>query len=611
MPNYLNCTNHLYLYSIHVQQTENPMNEIVDQNTVSSFLVQQLFDLGVRHVFGVPGDYVLGFYQYLNESKKLMVVNTCDEQGAGFAADAYARINGLGVVCITYCVGGLKVVNATAQAFAEKSPLVIISGSPGVAERKKNPLLHHKVRDFDTQLEIFKQITVDSAVISDPFNAIQDINRVLLSALRYKRPVYIELPRDKVLASIPFGGLNKEVHTRARQISNMNSVLKGVPHEPDFDSLKESISEAKEMIKLSKKPIIIAGVEIHRFGLQHIILNLIEKTRIPVVSTVLSKSVISENNPLYLGVYEGAMGHELVRNYVESSDCLLLLGSPLTDIDFSITPTPIDQSKVIYATSERLSIKHHNFENVSLKDFLTSLIEMTNFARNTDDTVDSELIKQIKIEQHSNQESSSKRYRSLEKDVDQKKRITVRYLFDKLNLSVNSSTVVIADTGDSLFGSLDLTIHNQTEFLCPAYYLSMGFAVPAAIGAQLAKPTLRPLVIVGDGAFQMTGMEVSTIARFGLSPIIVILNNEGYGTERPIVDGPFNDLLSWDYSRIPELIRYGKGFVIESEEDLDRAMLESRKIYDQELCLLDVKLDKYDGTAALQRITDVLHRRAH
>lgn len=116
---------------------------------------------------------------------------------------------------------------------------------------------------------------------------------------------------------------------------------------------------------------------------------------------------------------------------------------------------------------------------------------------------------------------------------------------------------------------------------------------------------------MGDGAFQMTGMEVSTIARFGLSPIIVILNNEGYGTERPIIDGPFNDLLPWDYSRIPEVLGYGKGFVIESEEDFDRAIFESEKVYDRELCLLEVKLDRYDGSDALQRITEVLHRRAH
>jgi TPP-dependent 2-oxoacid decarboxylase len=588
------------------------MKDLGQQNTVSSFLVQQLYDLGVRHVFGVPGDYVLGFYQYLNESKKLMIINTCDEQGAGFAADAYARINGLGVVCITYCVGGLKVVNAAAQAYAEKSPLVIISGSPGITERIRNPLLHHKIRDFDTQLEIFKHITVDSAVISDPMSATKVINRVLLSAMRYKRPVYLELPRDKVLTSLPLNGRKKEGHAGGQQITDINFISKNASPESDIDSLKEAINEAKEMIKFSRKPIIVAGVEIHRFGLQRAILTLIKKTGIPVVSTVLSKSVISENNPLYLGVYEGAMGHEWVRRSVESSDCLVLLGAPMTDIDFSITPTPIDQSKAIYVTSERLSIKHHNFDNVYLNDFLNGLIEVTDYLTSAGRILGASEIEKIQLKHQPKikQESNRQGLARPEHGNDRRKKITVRYLFERLNLSVNNSTVVIADTGDSLFGSLDLTIHDQTEFLCPAYYLSMGFAVPAAIGAQLANSRLRPLVIVGDGAFQMTGMEVSTIARFGLNPIVVILNNEGYGTERPIIDGPFNNLLPWDYSRIPQVIGYGKGFVIESEEELDRAMFESEKIYDRELYLLDVRLDKHDGSAALRRITELFRSRA-
>ena len=145
---------------------------------VSSYLIQRLYDHGVRCVFGVPGDFVLGFYQRLNDSNKLKIINTCDEQGAAFAADAYGRINGLGVVCVTYCVGGLKVVNATAQAFAEKSPLVVISGAPGINERQKNPLLHHKVRDFDTQQKIFEHVTVDSTLIHDPRTAAQEIDRV-------------------------------------------------------------------------------------------------------------------------------------------------------------------------------------------------------------------------------------------------------------------------------------------------------------------------------------------------------------------------------------------------------------------------------------------------
>jgi TPP-dependent 2-oxoacid decarboxylase len=156
---------------------------------------------------------------------------------------------------------------------------------------------------------------------------------------------------------------------------------------------------------------------------------------------------------------------------------------------------------------------------------------------------------------------------------------------------------------------LDLIIHGQTEFLSPAYYLSMGFAVPAAIGAQLANLRLRPIVIVGDGAFQMTGMEVSTIARFNLNPIIIVLNNKGYGTERPMLDGPFNDILPWNYSQIPGLIDHGKGFVIETEDELEESLSAAVDVYSGECCILDVRLDMHDGSPALQRLTEVLGKK--
>jgi TPP-dependent 2-oxoacid decarboxylase len=345
---------------------------------VSSYLIQRLYDNGVRHIFGVPGDFILGLYQELVRSNKLKVINTCDEQGAGFAADAYARIKGLGVVCVTYCVGGLKIVNATAQAFAEKSPLVVISGAPGIKERIKNPLLHHKVRDFDTQQKIFEHITVDSILIDNPRTAAKDIDRVLSLVVRYERPVYIELPRDKVSTPIPI--YYQEQYTNpssssAKYSKSAKAGEKEVGGETDNDSLQEALSEAIEMINSSNQPVIIAGVELHRFGLQDKLLQLTYKTNIPVVATVSSKSVISEDHPSYLGVYEGAMGHQSVREYVESSDCLILLGALMTDIDFSLSPTPIEQSRSIYVTSEKLSIKHHNFENALLQDFLTSLIE--------------------------------------------------------------------------------------------------------------------------------------------------------------------------------------------------------------------------------------------
>lgn len=190
-------------------------------------------------------------------------------------------------------------------------------------------------------------------------------------------------------------------------------------------------------------------------------------------------------------------------------------------------------------------------------------------------------------------------------------KITVKRLFERLNLSITNNVIVIADVGDSLFGALNLTIHSQTDFLSPAYYCSMGFAVPAAIGAQLANPKLRPVVIVGDGAFQMTGMEISTISRFALNPIIVVLNNNGYGTERPMLDGPFNDILPWSYYRIPEITGQGRGFMIETEGQLEESLSAAENIYSKELCILDVHLDIHDASPALQRLTEILRERVH
>ena len=558
---------------------------------VGSYLIQRLYDHDVRHIFGVPGDFVLGFYQELIQSNKLKVINTCDEQGAAFAADAYARVNGLGVVCVTYCVGGLKIVNATAQAFAEKSPVVVISGAPGIKERRKNPLLHHKVRDFDTQQKIFEHITVDSVLVDNPRTAAKDIDRVLSSATRYKRPVYIELPRDKV--SIPI--YQEQYLDPSTTHTKTTKIVEEERYETHIDSMQEALAEATAMINSSKQPVIIAGVEIHRFGLQDKLLQLTYRTNIPVVATVLSKSVITEDHPSYLGVYEGSMGHQSVREYVESSDCLILLGALMTDINFSISPTPIEQSRSIYVTSEKLSIKYHNFENVLLQDFLTSLIEAPLERKDF-----------VLVGKQGNVKNNNKYFSAA-----RNQKITVKRLFERLNFSITDNRIVIADVGDSLFGALDLTIHGQTDFLSPAYYCSMGFAVPAAIGAQLASPTLRPIVIVGDGAFQMTGMEISTISRFALNPIIIVLNNNGYGTERPMLDGPFNDILPWNYYRIPEIIGHGKGFVIETEDQLEESLSAAERIYSKDLCVLDVHLDIHDGSPALQRLTESLGKKVH
>src|SRR5262249_7667607 len=226
----------------------------------------------------------------------VQVVGCTREDNAGFAADAYARVHGMGAVCVTFSVGGLSMCNSIAGAYAEKSPVVVISGAPGVDERRDDPLLHHRVRDFNTQREVFEKITVASASLEDPLTAFREIDRCLAACERYKRPVYLELPRDRVRTKCLY-----PVRTLEEQPASYRQAL------------TEPVEEAGEMIKACQKPIIIAGVEMHRFGLGDEVVKLADKHQIPMCATLLGKSVVSEKPPLYLGIYEGAMCREPVR----------------------------------------------------------------------------------------------------------------------------------------------------------------------------------------------------------------------------------------------------------------------------------------------------------
>ena len=534
--------------------------------TIGDYLIQRLAAHGVGHVFGIPGDYVLGFYEQLQHSA-LKTVTTCDEQGAGFAADAYARVRGLGAVCVTYCVGGLKVVNPIAGAFAEKSPVVVISGAPGMSERERDPLLHHKVRDFETQRRVFEHITVASAALEDADTAFAEIDRVLHAALRYKRPVYLELPRDMIAKTGRGDHRTTEVHEKS-----------------DEPVLREALAEAVAMMNSARRPVVLADVEVHRFGMQDDLLRLVETANIPFAATILGKSVISEQHPLYLGVYEGAMGRDEVRAYVEASDCVILLGAFMTDINLGIYTAKLDLGSAIYATSERLAIRYHTFENVRFKDFVRGLLA-GDLRRHEAHAIPTP--------------PPPREFVPAVPDAP----VTIKRLFERVNEFLDDHSIVIADVGNALFGASDLFIRNRTEFLGPAYYASMGFAVPAALGAQMARPDLRPLVLVGDGAFQMTGVELSTIARYGLNPVVIVLNNAGYGTERHMHDGPFNDVLVWQYHKLPALLGIGRGFLVETEKQLDEALDAAAK-HTATYCLLDVRLDPMDKSAALGRLAE-------
>ena len=395
------------------------------------------------------------------------------------------------------------------------------------------------MKGFETQFEVFQKITGASAVLDRPETAFSEIDRVLEAAVRYKRPVYLGA------AARPGPGAAGRAAPRHRR-----GCLR-----PTRTRCARRSTKPRSCLSAARRPVILADVEIHRFGLQDELVTLAESTGMPIATTILGKSVISEAHPLFAGIYEGAMGRAEVTELVESADCLLMLGCFLTDINMGIWTAKLDPSKCIDATSEALRIKRHHYCDVRLDDFIRGLIA-----------------RKLKVARTPFPKRSPP-FAGLENAAPETP-MTSALLFARLNrmLAATPGMTVIADIGDSLFGAADLEMHRQTEFLSPAYYTSMGFGVPAAVGASMANPGARILVVVGDGAFQMTGMEISTIARYGLNPIVVVLNNHGYTTERFLLDGPFNDIQDWAYHKIPEVVGSGLGLEVRTVGELDRAL---------------------------------------
>jgi indolepyruvate decarboxylase len=531
---------------------------------LGQFLFEYLYRRGVRHSFGIPGDFVLPTFTWLEKSK-IQTITMTHEPAAGFAADAYSRINGIGLVCVTYCVGGLNVLNAIAGAYAEKSPVVVVSGAPGRKDREKDPLLHHKVKTFETQRRIYDEVTVASTVLLDEQRAASEIVRCVEACLRHKRPVYIEVPHDIVDREIPITGISP------------------VPAEKsDPDTLESALEETRSLISAARKPVILAGVELARYRTARLVVRMAERMNIPIAADLLSKSAVPENHPLYIGVYGGAMSSdEHVRRYVESADVVLMLGTFITDMSMGFYTAKLDRRRTVLATSERVSVQYHRYDSIQFRDFLEALATMKITPKRF---------------KHPNPHALPKPLRTVERS----RTLSMVDVFRILSLHLDERCCVIADIGDAIFGAVGIRSARQAQFIAPAYYMSMGFAVPASVGVAMAAKNLRPYVLVGDGAFQMTGAEVSTALRLGLNPIIIVLNNDGYGTMRKIREGCFNTITQWNYSKICELVGGGKDIIASTNGEFDDALARAEK--SNRVHVIELRVPRGDASHQLARI---------
>ena len=504
---------------------------------LATSLLQGLKDHGAREIFGIPGDFVLPFFKVIEESGILPYYTLSHEPGVGFAADAAARYHaGLGVAVVTYGAGAFNLVNAIAGAYAERSPVVVIAGAPGASERTSGFVVHHQARSIDTQMAVYREITCDQAVLTNADTAPAEIARVLRSARERSLPVYIELPRDMTAAA-----------TAAVPVLPLRSA--------DPDALAECAEEIIEKLADARAAVILVDVEIRRYNLEHRVTALARKLGIPVVTTFMGR-----------GLLEG------------SPD--ILLGVILSDTNFALSQSRLDPRRTMLAFDREVRVGHHVYPDMPIDDLIEALAARARPLGIVSAHAELRAIEYprgLKADDHPIAPS----------DI----AAAINDLFDR-----HGPMPMTADMGDCLFTAMEI---ENTALAAPGYYAGMGFGVPAGIGVAAATGR-RPLILVGDGAFQMTGWELGNCRRYGLDPIVVLFNNKSWEMLRVFQpESRFNDLDDWRFAALAPSLG-GHGQRVETRRELEDA-LENALARRGQFSLVEVMLPRGATSRTLAR----------
>ncbi|MDO4534958.1 MAG: alpha-keto acid decarboxylase family protein [Clostridium perfringens] len=543
--------------------------------TVGNYLIKRLKELGIKDIFGVPGDYNLLFLDQIDDAKDLNWIGNCNELNAAYAADGYARINGMGAVVTTFGVGELSAINGIAGSFAEHVPVVKIVGMPSTEVMKNKKLVHHTLGEgiFNNFSEAFKQVTVDTAILNAE-NAASQIDSVLCRCFLEKRPVYIGLP----------------INISGMEICDTNTPLPLSTFKSNKENLENFIETALNKINNSKAPIILADFEVNRYNLNKELLNFVEKSGLPIASLGMGKGVINETHPQFIGTYNGTLSNDYIKDIVKGCDCFILLGVKLTD---SITAGfsyihDLSQVDIIDIHPLNSNIDNKTFNNVYMKDVLAKLSSNVTPRSFKKETYKEEAIS-------ANELTSSKV-------------LTQKAFFNKINNFVKPNDVILAEQGTSFFGACTLDLKENCSFIGQPLWGSIGYTLGSLLGTQIADKTRRNILLIGDGSFQLTAQELSTMLWNDLNPIIFVINNDGYTVER-YIHGPnrhYNDINMWDYKALPKVFN-GESkstiFKVTSAKELDETLEKINTITDK-LIFVEIVMGKMDAPKLLQDLAN-------
>ncbi len=498
-------------------------------------LLQALARRGATEVFGIPGDFALPLFREIERSRILPLYTFSHEPAVGFAADAATRMRGgLGVAAVTYGAGAFNLVNAVAGAYAERVPLVVLSGAPAAHEAASGYLLHHQVKTLDSQWRVFKELTVDRARLDDAQQAPALIARVLDAALRQSRPVYLEVPRDMPQRDCD------EVPVTPEPV-------------PDAQALAACADELLQRLRAAQRPLLMVGVEVRRFGLEARVAELARRLGIPVVTSFMGLGLLEGQDVPVLGTYLGVAGSPEVSEQVERSDSLLLLGVIVSDTNFAVSARRIDLRFAIQALDGKVVMGHHVYPDVALGRLVDALLERVPSRRDA-----------------APQPVVPVRATNIDEAVHADAAVVPQDIARAVNrLMHRHGTIPLAcDVGDCLFTAMDI---DPTALIAPGYYAGMGYGVPAGLGLQAATGR-RPIILVGDGAFQMTGWELGNAKRYGWDPVVIVFNNSGWEMLRAFEpEAGFNDLPLWDFASMAAGMG-GDGHLVRTCGELDSAL---------------------------------------
>jgi indolepyruvate decarboxylase len=411
-------------------------------------LLRALRAHGAREIFGIPGDFALPFFKEIEDSAILPLYTLSHEPAIGFAADAAARFRAsISVAAVTWGAGAFNLVNPTAGAYAERVPVVVVSGAPGIGERSAGWKLHHMARALDTQLRIFREITCAQVVLDDPARAPGEIARVLRAASDYSLPVYIELPRDIVGAEVV-------------AVEPLPSRLVSA------EALAECADEIIGRLAKADNPVLLVDVEVRRYGVEAKVAQLARRLHLPVVTTFMGRGLLSEHGDVVLGSYFGAAGDPAITRLVEGSDGLLLLGVILSDTNFAVSARKIDMRRAILAIHRDVRIGHHLYPDIPMDALIDALLSRAGPRCGRAGLGPAA--------PHYPRDMPADDAPIVPSDI----AAAVNDLFAR-----HGAMPIAADMGDCLFTAMEI---EHTELVAPGYYAGMGYGVPAGLGACAA-----------------------------------------------------------------------------------------------------------------------------